>query len=176
MPNNYLQFSEIITDLAADEEIWLRQQLEHVVVCGDQEYRDGEVPKDLNPRDADWSGIRAWRDLETDDDPEWLGFDCEFDDSSEWEDWGRHLWIYAEESGDPDRAAHLVQKFLRRFRPDQCWSLTYAVTCSKLRVGEFSGGGCFVSAGEIKWQDSYRFVEEQRQAFTQLCGSKENKA
>ena len=164
MANNYLEFSEVLTHLGNDEEAWLRQQMEHVVVFGDQEYLDGEVPKDLDPDDADWSGVRAWRNLETDD-PEWLGFECEFGDGDKWDDWGRHLWIYAEENGDPERVACLVQQFLRHCRPDQCWSLTYSMTCSKRRVGEFSGGGYFISAEEIKWQDACHFVEEQRQAF-----------
>ena len=62
--------------------------------------------------------------------------------------WGRHLWVYAEESGSPDNVAWLVQKFLKKFRPDQCWSLTYSTTCSKPRVGEFGGGAVFVTADD----------------------------
>ena len=61
--------------------------------------------------------------------------------------------------------AHLVQKFLKKFRPDQCWSLTYATTCSKPRLGEFGGGAVFVTADSICWNSSYDFVEEQRMAF-----------
>jgi hypothetical protein len=163
--NNYLEFSEVLTHLNPAEETWLRQQMEHVVVFGDQEYLDGEVPKDLDPDVADWSGVRAWRNLDDIEYPDEQGFEHEFDDGSEWDDWGRHLWLYAEESGEPQHVARLVQQFLRHCRPDQCWSLTYSITCSKRRVGEFSGGACFVTADEIKWQDAYRFVEEQRQAF-----------
>jgi hypothetical protein len=58
-----------------------------------------------------------------------------------------------------------VQKFLKKFRPDQCWSLTYATTCSKPRAGEFGGGAVFVTADEIKWQNAYDFIEDQRAAF-----------
>ncbi|MGA2258340.1 MAG: hypothetical protein ABSG53_27055, partial [Thermoguttaceae bacterium] len=61
----------------------------------------------------------------------------------------------------------LVHKFLKRFRPDQCWSLTYANTCSKFRVGEFSGGAVFVTANEIKCQNADDFVQLQRAAFQQ---------
>ena len=60
---------------------------------------------------------------------------------------------------------HLVQKFLKRFRRDQCWSLTYANTRSKPRLGEFGGGAVFVTADEICWNDCYDFVEEQRKTF-----------
>ena len=67
--------------------------------------------------------------------------------------------------GNADNVAWLVQKFLKKFRPDQCWSLTYAATCSKPRVGEFGGGAMFVTANKIKWQNAYDFIEEQRTAF-----------
>ena len=62
---------------------------------------------------------------------------------------------------------HLVQKFLKRFRPDQWWSLTYAATCSKPRVGEFGGGAVFVTADEIFQQDACDFVQAKRTQFTQ---------
>jgi hypothetical protein len=58
-----------------------------------------------------------------------------------------------------------VQKFLTKFRPDQCWSLTYSTTCSKPRVSEFGGGAVFVTAETIQWQNAYDFIEDQRVAF-----------
>ena len=90
------------------------------------------------------------------------GFEYSF---SQDEDWGRHLWLYTEQWGYVERVAHLVQKFLKEFRPDQCWSLTWATTCSKLSVGQFGGGAVFVTASEIKWQITDDFVEEQTKAF-----------
>ncbi len=62
-------------------------------------------------------------------------------------------------------AAHLVQKFLKQFAPNDSWSLTWATTCSKPRAGEFGGGAVFVTASDIKWNDSYDFVEQQAEAF-----------
>ena len=67
--------------------------------------------------------------------------------------------------GSPERVAHLVQKFLRQFRPKECWSLTYATICSKPRVGEFGGGAVFVTADTKVWKNAYDFVEAQREAF-----------
>ena len=46
----------------------------------------------------------------------------------------RSLWLHADDYGDPTHVAWLVHKFLKRFRPDQCWSLTYANTCSKPKL------------------------------------------
>jgi hypothetical protein len=163
--DNYLQFSEVITHLTPDEETWLQQQFEVIHVFGDREYLEGELPEGLSLDDADWSGVRAWRNLDDIEYPDETGFGHEFDDGDEWNDWGRYLWLYAEEDGDPERVARFVQMFVRRFRPDQCWSLTYAVTCSKLRVGEFSGGAYFITADEVKWENAYRFVEDQQKAF-----------
>ena len=124
------------------------------------------VPAELADTDADWAGIRFLRD-KPDHDPDWdaLGFEYTFHDDHDEGGWGRHLWVYAEESGCPDNVAWLVQKFLKKFRPDQCWSLTYSTTCSKPRTGEFGGGAVFVTADEIKWQNAYNFIEDQRAAF-----------
>ena len=160
MANNYLQFSEAISDLTDDECDWLHRQLETVYVFGDREYTDAGVPGDLSPSDATWSGCRALRDYPDADGD--VGFQCEFLDN---EELGPNLWLYAEEGGDPLRVAHLVQKFLRKFRTDQCWSLTYATTCSKLRLGEFSGGAVFVTAEAVESFDAYDFVTARQTAF-----------
>ena len=103
--------------------------------------------------------LRDYEDL--DDDADIPGFGVEFHGT----DKDRHAWLSAEEGGDPSRVAHLVQSFVKKFRPDQSWSLTYANTCSKLRIGEFGGGAVFVTADDIHWNNSYDFVEEQRKAF-----------
>jgi hypothetical protein len=172
--DNYLEFSEVITDLSQSEEDWLDSQLETVCVFGEQEYAEDQVPAGLDPCEADWMGCRAYRD-----DPDCAdyvkqldmdgpGFEYDFADGDNLPDsWGRHLWIHGGENGYVDGAACLVRKFLKRFRPDQCWSLTYATTCSKPRVGEFSGGAVFVTAEEIHWQNAYGFVEQHRVAFKQ---------
>ena len=74
------------------------------------------------------------------------------------------MWLYAEEWADLERVAHLVQKFLEQFRPEGCWSLSWATTCSKPRVGEFGGGALFVTAEDVTWQNAYDFIEDQKQA------------
>ena len=59
----------------------------------------------------------------------------------------------------------LVRKFLKQFRPDDCWSLTWSETCSKPRVGQFGGGAVFVTASDVAWGGSCDFVEQQRAVF-----------
>jgi hypothetical protein len=174
MADNYLEFSEVIADLSQEEADWLRSQLETVHVFADREYREDQVPDDPDPGEADWIGCRAYRDVPEcaeyvrDLGMEGPGFVYSLDDDHDTLGNGRrHLWIHAGEWGYVDGAARLVRKFLKRFRPDQCWSLTYATVCSKPRVGEFGGGAVFVTADEIRWQDAYDFVEQQRAAFQQ---------
>lgn len=166
MADNYLQFSEVVARLKKKEEAWLTKQLQPIRVFANKEYPEDAVPAELADTDADWTGVRFLRD-KTDHDPDWdaLGFEYSFHDDHDKGGWGRHLWVYAEESGCPDNIAWLVQKFLKKFRPDQCWSLSYSTTCSKPRAGEFGGGAVFVTADTICWQNAYDFVEEQRAAF-----------
>lgn len=163
MANYYTQFSEVLTRLTDEEEIWLRQQLAYIFVFGDAEYTEDELPGDLDSRNADWSGYRLWRGVE-DADPDVLELDYEFRDDSP-DEWGRHLWIFTEETGDPATVAYLVQQFLQRFRPEECWSLTYACTCSTPRVGDFGGGAVFVTADEMNWSDAWGLVDEQQRLF-----------
>ncbi len=168
MANNYVQFSEVIPRLRPDEEQWLRHQLEIVSVFDGQEYSNEQEPEDNDPDGAEFRGCRAFRDMEDyDSSEEDAGFCYEFstDEPDEPDGWGRHLWIYADECGDLDRIAHLLQKFLKQFRPGECWALTYSETCSKPRVGEFGGGAMFVTAGDIKWQNAYGFIGAERAAF-----------
>ena len=165
MAENYLQFSEVIPGLGVDEETWLKDQLQSISVRGEE-----EIPiNDLDSRaveGADWYGPRFLRDYDDFDfESDTLGFEFRFHQDDEPNGWGRHLWMYADEHGDPNHVAWLVRKFLKRFRPERCWSLSYATTCSKLRVGEFSGGAMFVTADEVCWENAYDFVEDRRKAF-----------
>ncbi|HEY5314382.1 MAG TPA: hypothetical protein VIK18_17750 [Pirellulales bacterium] len=161
MANNYLQFSEILDGLTEAEHRWLQEQLETILVFGDREYASQNLPENLSEDDATWTGLRVLRDFP---DEEGCETDFEFAFCAE-PDTGRQVWLFAEEGGDPGQVGHLVQQFLRQFRPDQCWSLTYATTCSKLRLGEFSGGALFVTADTVELIDAHDFIEQQRAAF-----------
>ena len=172
MANNYLEFSETLGDLTPKEETWLREQLEIVHVYGEREYAEGEVPAEPDDVEA-WSGCRAWRDLPEYDpeDDEPVGFAYEFLGDDEPDGGSRYLWFYAEESGYLDRVAHLVQKFLRQFRPEAYWTLSYATTCSKPRAGEFGGGCVFVTASKVEWCSTWDFLEAHIEAFREKAGA-----
>jgi hypothetical protein len=163
MANNYLQFSESLDDLTPEEVTWLGHQLEDIFVYGEEEYAqddDAYQPKDTA---ADWEGPRCLRDYPNYEDGGGLEFSYEFlsDENSRL----KRLWIYTEESGTVEHVAHLVEKFLKRFRPNTYWSLTWACTCSKMRIGEFDGGCVFVTAEGSTWNNSDLFLCNMRPKF-----------
>ena len=143
MADSYTEFSEIIENLTIEEASWLDHQLSTAP--------DADCPIFLKDCPDRYPGDS----------------DCGFGYSFEEHDGRCWLWIGSSEGCNVDYVAHLVQKFLKQFRPGQCWSLTYAVTCSKLRVGEFGGGAVFVTADEIYDHNAYAFVDQQRAAFQQ---------
>lgn len=101
-----------------------------------------EVIPNLTEEEEAWLRSKLNSDAEYDDE-EYRDFCWRFDAV------GRQLWIYAEEYGNPDDVVELVQEYLRKFHPDKTWGIEYSYTCSKPRVGQFSGGYLLVSADEI---------------------------
>ena len=127
MANNYLQFSAVIEQLTVAEAAWCRDRLAHL----EQVLRE-------------WDGATAPEGVPVEDrgyDPDsgCLGFEYEIGDA------GGNLWLYAPESGDVEHVGEFVRELLARFRPEACFTMTWAATCSKMRVDEFSGGALFVT-------------------------------
>ena len=52
------------------------------------------------------------------------------------------IWFYGREFGNPEKVAYLVYRFFEtnRSNGNDCFVITYANYCSKLRVDEFDGG------------------------------------
>ena len=187
MADNYLEFSEVIPKLRKREEAWLKAQLQHVAVFGDKEYTIDPVPDESPERypdlsdfvpaelaecDPDWYGVRFLRDQEGYD-PEYdlLGFQYSFDGPEmprrRNDRWGRHLWLYADEYGNPENVVHLVQKFLKQFR-DRPMLVAHLrhhlLESSRQRVRRRSS---LRHGGQDTWQNAHEFIEQQRAAFKQ---------
>ena len=165
MAGNYVQFSEALTGLTVEEASWLESQLQTIVVFGDREFAEDDPAIRSMPRDPAFKGPRFLRehpgfDHRFDD----LGFTFAFEDNRES---GRCLWLHADAHGNPEHAAWLVKDFLKQFRPDQCWSLTYAKSCSKPCIGEFSGGAFFVTATEVEELHAEYWAQTRWAAFQQ---------
>ena len=171
MADNYVEFSEVLTGLTDQERNWLQGQLEIIRVFDGQEYPDEALPKCFDPAKAEWHGCRGLRDF-SEYDPEFIEepeFQFQFENEDEEGDAeGSSLWVYSEDNGNIDQVCHIVRKFLKQFWPSEYWSLKFACTCSKPRVGEFSGGAVFVTADSIRWDNAEAFIEREQAAFAEV--------
>ena len=59
-------------------------------------------------------------------------------------------WLHSNESFDPTHVACAVQAFLKRFRPNQYFTMTWAEYCDKHHIGVFGGGWMVITADDIK--------------------------
>ncbi len=161
MANNYLLISEQLPlpPNASAAIAWVEFQLQSVLYSeGGKIYEAGdELPESVDT----YSMARFIAEA-----PESVGLDKQncYEDpfAHKIEEGEGSIWIYIEEGGDLDSLAYFVQLYLQNFatEPDQYWTGTWATICSKPRIGEFGGGGLFVTAAEIKMQNAYCQVDE----------------
>lgn len=159
MANNFIQFSEVINNLTKEEEAWLTGVLDEEVdeegeKCGQARtefIKQFEGTPDAID-DAEFFPRFEWS-VETEG--EYAG-----DAAGQ-----RYLWFKCEDSGEPSDVGIVVREFFKKFRPKDHFSLTYCLFCDKLRVGEFTGGGMFVTANSIKHWDADSWIHEQLQEF-----------
>lgn len=171
MANNYLQFSESL-DVGDDEKkLWLEKFLE----------RPAE--------DVDECTLRSWCAEHGVDAPAEAGYYPSFEyafagiisnkervkvqknpeytpaPGAPWS-----LWMYTEESAYPEQVASMVAAFFRHFKIDSTFTLTWACTCSKMRVGEFSGGGFIVMpfGRGVKWSMPHQLFNKVHEQLKKL--------
>ena len=136
MADNYVQFSQVLSPVNRRQAAWARRLL---------------GPGGSQHLSA--AGIR----IDPDEAEDWPQF--------QWQLEGRELWIYSQEGGSPQHVGQFVRAFLRRFRPGDCWQMTWSETCSRPRVGEFGGGGVLVTARSARFFHAHQWVERQTAAF-----------
>lgn len=125
MANNYLLFSFDLCSLTKEEKDWLTQELQGV--------DEGVFDSWSQEEKVAWSLEHG-----CDEPSEWPGFDQE--------PYGDDIIFYSEESGNLDGLSNLMQRYLKKFHPDECIGIEWACTCSKPRPGEFGGGAIFITA------------------------------
>jgi len=74
------------------------------------------------------------------------------------------LSVWSEADIGTDMVSRIIQTFLRRFRPEESFSINWAFTCSKMWASEFSGGFVFITADEIKWYSARNTLMEMEKA------------
>jgi len=151
MANYYTNFSESIANLTPEEKVWVEKEL--TAPTEYKEYTSNGVV-------AAEAFLQQWlkdHPLTDEDEHEyWPNFSWSLEDGD--------LWIFADENGCVDHVGIFVRRFLARWRPDDVFSLTWADTCSSLRLGAFSGGWLVVSKNEIVHGNAYCEAEKAAQA------------
>lgn len=143
MANNYTQFSEILTNLTCEECAWLKQELEEEFI--EDAYESEEATE---------AAVFAYCNEKCVEDPDcWPEFSYVLEEEEEGVD--RHLWIYSDECGNVEQIGVFMQRFLKKFRPNGHFALTWSGTCSRLREGEFGGGAFFVTADWIQYMNTW---------------------
>lgn len=146
MSDNFLQFSTELVALNKKERAWTKS---HLDLFG------AEAPQEGDKGYGEFTEFIGIYELE--DETETLGFDWKFEDDN--------LWMYAELNGNPDHVAAFVQLFLKKFRPDAAFSMSFATTCSRPLIEEFGGGAVFVTAEKIEWVNAWDWCEEKWKEF-----------
>ncbi len=135
MANTYTQFSFAVPLDNEDQIAWARRAVAYL--------HD-------HAEDAPWAEGDELAVVLPDDD--WVGFAADVDDDG--------LWIYAEETGQPEHVVPLVQEFLRRFRPDGFVGFEWADHSSKPLIDGFGGGACLVSPDTVRWLSTSKWLSE----------------
>jgi len=123
---NFLQFSQTITRLTEKETAWFATYIEH------------------RHRGLDFDG----NELNLDEQEVYPNFGFRIIVSET--ELGTYAWFYSKENGSVEQVAETVQEFLKKNRPDDCFSMTWSELSDNLTPEEFDGGGVFVTAEEIE--------------------------
>jgi hypothetical protein len=152
MADNFLQFALSFQLNAEAEEAWCADTLEALTEFLDATTGQKKLMKKLGEL-----GRRA-----VDEDWGYLGFDWSVEQPRT-PDAHAKLYLYAEQSGDPDQVAAVLEEYLKKFNPTGVITFSWATTCSKMRIGEFSGGAAVVTATGTKFLYAQSWAEEEAQ-------------
>lgn len=154
MSNSYLLFSERIDDLTKEEKAWIDD------LPSDCHYDDDEGPGTRDDWEQKFNAALIAYGLDTSGIADTLGTFPDFACKTREGYW----WLYAEESADIAHVACVVQAFIKKFRPDYVFKLTWCGYCDKPRIGEFGGGWLVVGADKAIWGNTWERADEITEA------------
>lgn len=150
MANNYLQFSLLVPLKTKAELRWVAKTLTALT-------RLFESPGEFDEKRARALGPLGRRIIEERWD--YLDLQWSIEPAHDDADVGA-VWIYAEQSGNPDQVAVVLEEYLKKFNPTGVVTFSWAYTCSKLRVNEFGGGAAVVTSEGTKTLDAQSWAED----------------
>lgn len=136
MSDNFCIFREMIENATDDELDWLAETEQRLY------------------ESSDWP---AWARAAISENPEDLLFPMVDVDREH-----HRVAIYSDDNASPVAVVPLVQGFLRRFRPTEPFSLSWASGSTRPGPGELGGGAVFITANAIRQLDVWSWIEEQR--------------
>lgn len=143
MANNYRQFCEVIQFPDDNAEEALRWW--HQVAFTDP--GDFDTTEEFEERLKEL-GIRV-KEVDTEF---WPDFQCDTTP--------KQAIVYAESFGNVANLAEVVHAYLKKFAPNDVWTLEWADYCDRTRSSEFSGGVVAVSAKEVLIKATYEIRNE----------------
>ena len=149
MSDHYTQFSESLDVGSEEHKRWLDQWL--------TKYHFPDYQGKLS--------LEQWceeRHIDVDDAEYYPNFQYSWEDADRVVPGNRKLWIYTEESGSVEDVANMVLAFFKHFKIDDEFSLTWAETCSKMAISEFSGGGFMILNRKITWITPFTEFDQVR--------------
>jgi hypothetical protein len=153
MANHYTEFSEAIEDITEEELAWLngipdRGDFEDITLWDEDDWQEAYAKVLLE------HGI---------DTSEFVEGDLDLFPHFSWEaEKGGNWWIstHGDEWGNVAHVACVVHAFIKKFRPDFVFTLTWCSYCSKPRIGEFGGGWVVVSKDKMEFGDAWSAADK----------------
>jgi len=149
MADYYTEFSVELGNLTKEEKTWLVDFLDEYP---EDKYEDEKFMKEwTKPRkqvikEAMVDDVECWPEVD------YIGESgC--------------LYLFSEESRNPDFTAYVIQEFLKKFRPDDYVTFEWAYTCSKPRPEGFGGGAAFITAKKVSIMGTSNWLYQKENQF-----------
>jgi len=128
--NNYRHFSFALKLANKKEAVWFQKRLEKAA---------------KTPEEDEWGSMADF---------DWIVYPVNAEDKNL-----PHVWFRDNgEYGNVEQVANYVQEYLKKFCHKGYFTMSWADTCSKHRLGEFGGGFVVVTAKEQHWMNESAWV------------------
>jgi len=161
---HYFQFTEVINNINPEEKLWIEKDL-----CRLDELPEYPDYWSLSKEDREKAGHKFAKEHEIEDDrvDSWPDFGWGITDSV-WE-------LSAEENFNLDDVVTAVQRFIKRFRPDYVFTMTWSETCDVNEPGVFGGGCAVISANDFKTGNVWELRDDTLEAMRKEMACKKAK-
>jgi len=158
MANNYLSFSEEIADLTEEEKKWVEAIPDRGDFEDNDAYEDEAAWQKAYAEVLEKHGIDAYDCITEGNIDQFPHFTSVIQECGWW------ISTRDDEWGYPGHVACCVQGFIKKFRPDYVFKLTWCEYCDKMRIGEFGGGWLLVDAERVEYGNVWQAVEDEAKA------------